>query len=93
MAEGSGYHWKVTDHVCHRCLGRVLERITPDGIVVARCSDCGLEAEGGHRAICTCGMTLRTGQPAGFFCSRNENFEPGATQEIVGLYEDAVSGV
>ena len=81
------YHWKLTDHICQHCLGRILERQTPGG-VVARCSDCGIEAEGGYRAICTCGMVLKTGKPAGFYCARNANHEPGKGQEIVGLHDE-----
>jgi hypothetical protein len=48
--------WTIVDHVCRRCLGRVLARTDADGRRIARCADCGLEAVGEHPAICACGI-------------------------------------
>lgn len=81
--------WSLTDHVCYRCLGRIVERQSSDG-VVARCCDCGLEVLGGYRKICTCGLTLMSGRPAGFYCAKNDNHKPGKTQEIIGLHDEWV---
>ncbi len=85
--------WALTDHICAECIGRVLEHTTEDGRVIARCADCGQEAEGGHRALCACGLVLRTGKAAGFYCARNGNHEPGMNPEIVGLFDENVCGV
>lgn len=92
MSEQTVQYWRITDHVCAECMGRVLERATADGRVIARCADCGNEAEGGHRALCTCGLTLMTGKPAGFFCVRNDNHVPGKNPQIVGLHNDWMCG-
>jgi len=86
------YCWRITEHICGECLGRVLEKETPDGLV-SRCCDCGQEKEGDHRSICTCGLTLRTGKAAGFYCARNDQHKPGKTQEIVGLFDEDVCGI
>lgn len=85
--------WELTEHICGQCLGRVLERTADDGTVIARCPDCEIEKPGGHRSICTCGLTLRTGKAAGFYCARNDKHKPGKTQEIVGLFDEAVCGI
>lgn len=84
--------WELTDHVCADCLGRVLERTTEDGTMIVRCADCGHEMEGGHRLICMCGLTLKTGKAAGFYCGRNDKHKPGKTQEIVGLFDEDTCG-
>jgi hypothetical protein len=43
------------EHVCRRCLARVLTRTADDGGTVARCSGCDIEAVGGPETICFCG--------------------------------------
>jgi hypothetical protein len=47
--------WTLAEHVCRRCLARVLTRTADDGGTVARCSGCDIEAVGGPEAICFCG--------------------------------------
>lgn len=47
--------WRLTDHVCRVCFGRVLERDGAPGHIY-RCANCGTEVSGicqvcGHRAI------------------------------------------
>lgn len=73
--------WTITDHVCKKCLGRVLERTNNDGTTTARCADCG---EMGSSAvhICACSMTLRTGTNAGFMCARNPHKSSRQPYEI-----------
>lgn len=47
------YRWAITDHLCAKCLGRVLT----DG-KVSRCSNCGEEANGSPSEICACGVRV-----------------------------------
>jgi hypothetical protein len=65
--------WRISDHVCRICLGRVLVTTNPDGTETARCSNCDIEADGDHRAICACGLKLKSGKSAGLRCVRNPN--------------------
>jgi hypothetical protein len=51
-----GAAWTLTDHCCRVCFGRVLARTAADGRRVVRCADCGASAEGGHDALCACGI-------------------------------------
>lgn len=75
--------WKITPHVCSRCLGRVLVADNADGTQTARCSNCGLEAGGGHKAICACGLKLKSGRSAGLRCTINPNRTDELPSEIV----------
>lgn len=71
--------WRITDHVCRVCFGRVL--VWPQG-TEARCADCGATAQS-VRALCACGATLRTGGNAGLRCERNPDQRPECPAEIV----------
>jgi len=70
--------WKITDHVCRICFGRVLARGTQ-----ARCADCGTEVEGGHRHLCWCGAKLRDGKDARLRCKRNTEITPELPMEVI----------
>lgn len=43
--------WRLTDHACRYCLGRVLQR---RGQMV-RCAECGKAEDGPVEALCACG--------------------------------------
>lgn len=80
---GEGYVWKLTDHCCRACFGRVLVRETFDRRRIYRCSNCGVEAEGRtEAAICACGLKLKTGVDAGIRCGVNENRTPEWPSEV-----------
>lgn len=78
------HQWRILDHVCRVCLGRLLER-SEDGKRIVRCAECGLEAEGVHRDLCACGVRQRGGKDAGMRCGRNPGISPERPQEIVVL--------
>lgn len=78
------YSWQIIDHVCSCCFGRLLMRETFDRRKVYRCSNCGLEREGGSEtAICCCGIKLKTGTDAGIRCQKNPEKSPEFPSEIV----------
>ncbi len=73
--------WRLEDHACRACLGRVVSRTGDDGLTIARCSSCGLESVGTHREICCCGAVR--GSYARLRCVRRERPLPGVQAEIV----------
>jgi hypothetical protein len=75
-----GELWAFTDHLCARCLGRVLSRRGEGGAIVVRCSNCGTQADRTPEAICCCG--IRRGDAA-FRCVRLERLISGILGEIV----------
>jgi hypothetical protein len=76
-----GYLWRLEDHVCAGCVGRVLARQTDDGQTVVRCSNCGREVIGDPPTICACGVTK--GKYARLRCVRLDRPIPGVDSEIV----------
>jgi hypothetical protein len=75
--------WEITDHVCLRCIGRILRRVGSDDTVEVRCSNCGLVGAGKPQAICWCGFLMKEGrQTQRFKCHRNENPSPEMPGEI-----------
>jgi hypothetical protein len=85
QADGAeGVAWALTDHVCRRCLGRVLARTTADGRRLARCADCGIEAAGDHPAVCACGADLGTAKVR-LRCARQAQPTPEVPCEIVAV--------
>jgi hypothetical protein len=75
------FKWKIEDHVCRECLGRVLSRRGDDGAPVVRCACCGTHAVGEPGAICACGVTRA--KYAGLRCARLERPIPGIDSEVV----------
>jgi hypothetical protein len=71
----------MTDHVCRRCFGRVMRRPDLDNTTVVRCSNCGWEAIGTHRAICAC--SAARGPFAKIRCVRQEKPSPEFPSEVV----------
>jgi len=57
--------WRLTDHLCKACGGRILQCATNCGITgggnpVFRCADCGASASGmGPDVLCWCGFSHR----------------------------------
>ncbi len=69
-------------------MGRVLKRAHFDGRSLYRCACCGVEGEGSHTSICTCGMTWRKGKAAinaGIRCVENDQRTPECMAEIVAV--------
>lgn len=80
MAKLVGADWKITDHVCRACFGRVLLSKTQ-----ARCADCG--ASGQHAIdVCACGVKLHNGVSAGLKCLKNPAISIECPSEIVVSY-------
>jgi hypothetical protein len=78
--------YRLTDHVCRNCLGRILRHLTLDGRTVVQCSNCGVEAVGESPVICACG--IRRGPFARLRCARLERPIPGVAAEIVVTEDD-----
>lgn len=75
-AEGE-FSWRLTQHACRVCFGRILMRETFDRRRVYRCSCCDIEAEGhSEKALCCCGLKLKTGIDAGVRCAPATNRSP-----------------
>lgn len=80
--------WRLTDHVCRVCFGRVLER-RDQGQRVVRCANCGTEVRDmPTAALCCCGLKTSTGKDAGLRCRRNDGRTPEQPAELaVGFGE------
>jgi hypothetical protein len=76
--------WTLTDHVCRRCFGRVLERSDVGGRRIARCADCGAEAVGSHDALCACGADLGMAKLR-LRCERQAAPTPEHPSEIIAV--------
>jgi hypothetical protein len=78
--------WRLTDHVCRVCFGRVLERMqtNPDGVMrIVRCANCGTEIyNAAVKELCCCGLKTSTGKDAGLRCRRNEAPTPEQPAEL-----------
>lgn len=76
--------WKISDHVCAVCMGRVLTRKLDSGRHESRCSNCGLTGDGVPTSICWCSFRIPSGrQTQRFKCARNEKPTPEFPAEIV----------
>ncbi|MDO3527527.1 hypothetical protein ACNRBH_09150 [Ralstonia pseudosolanacearum] len=83
MSEADDYlahAWRITDHVCATCFGRVLARPgSTDESEVYRCSNCGVERAGESEAvICACSLP-------GVRCEVNDDVSPLWPGEIVAM--------
>jgi hypothetical protein len=75
--------WRVVDHVCKKCFGRILERDLHDGSVAARCADCAAESDGGGAAsLCAC-SALPKGFRTRLQCVKNDRPCEEVPSEIV----------
>ena len=84
MARKPDFAYRIEEHVCRVCLGRVLCRETFDHKRIYRCSNCGVEREGHDaRVICCCGMKLRTSVDLGVRCIPNTDRRPELPNEVI----------
>lgn len=80
MARSVWAQYKITDHVCRICFGRVL--VCETG---ARCADCGAVGKT-VSDVCACGTMLNAGQNAGLRCIKNPAVSVECPAEIVVIY-------
>jgi hypothetical protein len=80
MARSRFGDWKLTDHVCRACFGRVLASETG-----ARCADCGLAGRQVDQ-VCACGVRLHSKALAGLRCLPNPSISIDCPSEIVVSY-------
>lgn len=86
--------WRLTEHVCRVCFGRVLERTNGAGQRVVRCANCGTElVDSAVKALCCCGLKTSHGKDAGMRCRRNDHPTPEQPAELaVGFGEAKAPG-
>jgi hypothetical protein len=86
------FAWRLTDHVCRVCFGRVLERqqTTDAGAThIVRCANCGTELHNvPMQALCCCGLKTSTGKDAGLRCRRNATPTPEQPAELAVGFGD-----
>lgn len=84
---GAPFQWRITDHACRACMGRVLSRTTFDHKRLFRCANCGIEREGGApSSLCCCGIRFGKAQrDAGIRCVPNPQRTPECMSEIVAM--------
>lgn len=73
--------WRISDHACRACAGRVLA--SADGARV-KCADSDVSAAGDPEEICWCGA-LPEGSTARLKCARNEHPTPESPGAIVAI--------
>jgi hypothetical protein len=73
--------WKLVDHCCAECLGRIVVRRFNDRHEY-RCADCGHVGYDSHEAVCVCGREVR-GMGAVFECFVNKEKSPALPNEIM----------
>lgn len=74
--------WKLADHACRHCLGRVLQRSVRGVAVEVRCAQCGERADGGPTALCCCGVDCGALGYA-LECFKNPNVGKAVPHEIM----------
>lgn len=82
MTTAADRNWKIDDHVCLTCFGRVVSRPGADGRREFRCTNCGATGAGSVKSVCACGARLGT-KDAGIRCVRNERPRPEMLAEII----------
>jgi hypothetical protein len=81
--------YKITDHACRVCFGRVLMRVSivepacddEAECPVHRCSNCGFQVEGPVEMLCACGLRLGS-RDAKLRCFRQESPTPEFPSEV-----------
>ena len=82
-------YYRLTNHVCRICFGRVLERDIADDKLTFKCSNCGTETVSANvHSLCCCGMKLRNSKDAGVRCLISPNQRPEMPSEIVAMQVD-----
>lgn len=74
--------WEFTDHACRHCMGRIMRRVNPNGMVVVRCAECGASVVGEHDGLCWCGVEVR-GHGSVFECFKNQSVTMSTPQEVL----------
>jgi hypothetical protein len=92
--DGQGDHrFKLVDHVCRACMGRLLERLGDDGVPVFACSNCGAEAPAqpglNWPPLCACSLTVDGVRDMGVRCVRNERRGPEGLLSVIVAAEVA----
>ena len=80
MARSVWAEWKIVDHVCRVCFGRLLVSETQ-----TRCADCGAVGDK-ILDVCACGAMLMTKVNAGLRCVTNPSVSIECPSEIVVSY-------
>ncbi|WP_293371517.1 hypothetical protein [Nevskia sp.] len=62
--------YRITDHICRECRGRILERVDVPGGGF-RCSNCGATVTKAVEELCACGMRIESAADLGFRCEPN----------------------
>lgn len=75
--------WRLTDHCCRVCFGRVLRH--EDGHRL-RCAECGAEGEGPVESMCFCGVEVCGEQP--FQCLPNPERGADTPNEVCVVERD-----
>jgi hypothetical protein len=74
--------YRIEDHLCAGCLGRVVSRKGKGEARIFRCSNCGASGVGSVRSICACGSRIAN-KDAGIRCVVNDRRTPDLMSEIV----------
>jgi hypothetical protein len=78
------YHWRITDHVCCYCQGRLLEDVSDESHVI--CANCGSEDGRGVKGLCWCGAGSQLGAaPVTIHCGANPNKTGSNMAEIIAI--------
>lgn len=72
--------WRITDHICLQCLGRVVQS-PEDGAY--RCSICGSTSPDQVETICMCGARAKEDKDLGYRCMPNPKRSFEFPHEIV----------
>lgn len=76
--------WRLEDHLCRVCFGRLVSRPLLGGGRNYRCTCCGESADGqSHDVLCACGMKSERGADLGVRCMVNDQRSPEIPHEIV----------
>ncbi|RKP44716.1 hypothetical protein [Pararobbsia silviterrae] len=74
--------WRLADHCCRYCFGRVLEQVAKGVVIEVRCAECGQRAAGGAELLCCCGADCgELGQL--LVCVKNPCVTPEVPHEIL----------
>ena len=74
--------WRIEDHVCGACLGRVVSRKAKGETRIVRCTNCGLSGARSVTSICACGSKIGP-KDAGIRCVPNPRRSPESPSEII----------
>lgn len=74
------WRWKLADHVCRKCLSRLVE--APDRLFM--CPTCEAQAQNTPHTICGCGIRVgESKRDGGFHCVPNPDRSPRNPSAVV----------